>query len=358
MVHYIRFLQPPRVSRLNHDKVHALLSTLLTITTDLGDDFYPGDACILIAVEHGTVIDLLGTAHWKPGMRVLKIEAKVPLDDLRLRARFFFTCNEYLHIDSLQIGRLSDIVSAWTEEFLHLDDLDTNLTIRRFQSPTGPVLEICEENGDSMARHVWDGGIVLAAWLVTMEYVQHVADEGPFNILELGTGCGTVGLAFGIRWDCQLLLTDVDDDALKYAIQNARKSRDSFNSVWECRALDWSSPDRFQLDRPLDFIVASECIYNPDSIPDLVRTMASLVRQSNGLRAGSPQPKIMVSTKVRHSSEAAFFDLMEESGFEQKKHVSIPIADRYREFVCQDLEVVEIYIFEQKAEGILESSSE
>ncbi|CAO1596452.1 hypothetical protein XANCAGTX0491_000297 [Xanthoria calcicola] len=290
-------------------------------------------------------------AHWMPGMRVMKIEAKVPLDLLRLRARFLFTCNELFEIDALQIERLPDIISAWTEEFSHLDDLDSDTTVRRFRVPDGRVLEICEENGDSMARHIWDGGVVLAAWLMDWtESGQH--RDLPCTVLELGSGCGTVGLAFGIRSDCRLLLTDVDDNALTYARQNARRSRDTFNSVWECLALDWSEPDRLKLDRPLDFIIASECIYNPDSIPDLVRTMSSLVRQSNRLKEGSPPPQIVVSTKVRHSSEAAFFDLMKESNYEAKQHVSVPVPDRYRESTRQDLEVVHIYIFEKQIESV------
>ena len=85
----------------------------------------------------------------------MKIEAKVPRDFLRLRARFLFPCNELFEIDALQIERLPNIISAWTEEFSHLDDLDSDTTVRRFRVPDGRALEICEENGDSMARHIW-----------------------------------------------------------------------------------------------------------------------------------------------------------------------------------------------------------
>ncbi|KAL8653662.1 MAG: hypothetical protein Q9226_003761 [Calogaya cf. arnoldii] len=355
MVHYIRFLQPPRVTRLNNDETNALLTTLLTITTDLGDAFYIGDSCVHCAIfletasgSIGRSSGSLGMAHWKPGMRVLKFEAKVPLRDVRHRSRFFFTCNEPTEIDTLRAERLPNIIGAFTEESYHLEGRDdTNMTVRRFRVPGDRVLEICEENGDSMARHIWDGGVVLAAWLMDWSGIgQHI----PLTILELGTGCGTVGLAFGLRSDCRLILTDVDGEALTYAEHNAQRSQNTFNSVWECSALDWSEPDQFKFDQPLDFIVASECIYNPDSIPDLVRTMSSLVRRSNELKKGLAQPQIIVSTKVRHPSEAAFFDLMKESKFEQKEHVSIPIHDQYRESIGQDLEVVHIYIFEKRNE--------
>ncbi|KAL8730040.1 MAG: hypothetical protein Q9166_004364 [cf. Caloplaca sp. 2 TL-2023] len=275
-------------------------------------------------------------------MRVLKIEVKVPLNSLRSRARFFFTCNEPLGIDSLHLERLPDIISAWTEEFSHLDDLNTDLMARRFHVPGGQVLEITEENGNSMTRHICSSTI------------EQKSDGAPFNILELGTGCGTVGLALGIRSDCHFILTDEDDEALKFAKHNARQSRETFNPVWECRTLNWSEPHRFKLDRPLDFIVASDCIYNSDSIPNLVKTMSDLVRQSNALETGSSPPKIIVGTKVRHSSEAAFFDLMQASGFEQKEHANIPVQDRYRKSVGQELEAVDIYVFEDDTEAVVE----
>ena len=171
------------------------------------------------------------------------------------------------------------------------------------------------------------------------------------SIVELGTGCGIVGLAYGTRSNCQVLLTDVDHDALKYASHNCIQAHVHFNSAWSTSVLDWSKPVGLELGRPMDFLVVSECIYNPDSIPDLVRTISSLVQQSSGLKAmgnegRSSRPQIMVSTKVRHPSEAAFFNLMRESEFQQKQHISIPIHDQYRESIGQELEVVHLYIFE------------
>ncbi|KAL8673464.1 MAG: hypothetical protein Q9168_002131 [Polycauliona sp. 1 TL-2023] len=353
MVHYIRFLKPPRVTLPDADGTHGLLSTLLTITTDLGDAFYSGHAYIYSGIFSGTATKPFGITHWEPGMRVVKIEAKVPLEFFVPPFRFMFTCNESLDIELLHIEQLPRIMSAWTEEFSFPEHLDTKVTVRRLRLPDGRLLEICEENGESMARHIWDGGVVLAAWLVNCpEFRQPPGSRDvAFAVVELGTGCGTVGLAFGMWSDCKVLLTDVDEDALVYARLNARGSRAAFNRDWECQPLDWSETGPMRLVSPLDFIIASECIYNPDTIPDLVRTISSLVQHSNRLKSGSRQPRIIVSTKVRHSSEAAFFDLMKEAGFAQKQHEGIPIPDQYRESIGQDLEVVHIYIFEKQGEA-------
>ncbi|KAL8892292.1 MAG: hypothetical protein Q9215_000805 [Flavoplaca cf. flavocitrina] len=294
----------------------------------------------------------LGVADWKPGMRVLKIKAKVPLSFLRLQARFVFSCNPSSEIDLLQIERLPDIISAWTEWFSRWDAINTYVTVRRFQVPGGRMLDICEENGDSMARHIWDGGVLLAAWVVNQPgFQENPQSDLSLSIVELGTGCGMVGLAYGTRSNCRVILTDVDHDALEYASRNSIQAQVSYNSASSTRVLDWSKPVEVELDRPIDFLLVSECIYNPDSISDLVRTISSLVQQSSGLEkmgneVSSARPQIVVSTKVRHPSEAAFFDLMRESKFEQKQHISIPIHDQFRESTGQEPEVVHIYIFE------------
>ncbi|KAL8814186.1 MAG: hypothetical protein Q9223_006575 [Gallowayella weberi] len=343
MVHYIRFLKPPRLSRLND-----LLTTMITITTDLGDAFYPGDMRVHIGVARGTTMTSLGVANWKSGMRVLKIEAKVPVDPSPFR--FLFTSSESLCIDALQLDRLPEIVSAWTEEFSHPADLGSDVTLRCFQLRSGQLLEICEENGESMARHIWDGGVVLAAWLNSSLMIEQSLDDAPLSMLELGTGCGTAGLAFGIRWSCHTILTDENDEALIFAKRNVQEFSSTYKSAWECHPINWSQPQNYRLERPLDFILASECVYNPDSIPGLVHTISYLVRQSNRLKKGEPKPKVIVSTKTRHPSEAAFFDLMTASGFEQNEHASIPVPDGYRESTGQELEVVHIYVFEHLIE--------
>lgn len=151
--------------------------------------------------------------------------------------------------------------------------------------------------------------------------------------------------------DCRLILTDLDEDSLRLARHNAQKSRQVFNSVCECRTLDWKEPHNFTIDEDLGLIVASECIYNADSIPDLVTTMSDLVRRCRrDSSKGSPGPRVLISTKRRHSSEEMFFDLMSNAGFKQLEHTAIPMCDGYRESTGQDPETVDIHMFEQPAE--------
>lgn len=157
MVHYIRFLKPPRLIANAKLPTRTSLTALITITTDLGDAFYPGDVDVHVALAEQDNVTSLGTVCWKSGMRCLRVEIQVALHTSTYPARFLFTCCESLRMDSLQLGQLPDIVSAWTEDF-HADDdlkLDADLIIRSFRLPNGQVLKICEENGESIARHIW-----------------------------------------------------------------------------------------------------------------------------------------------------------------------------------------------------------
>lgn len=88
-------------------------------------------------------------------MRCLKTETKVPSEYLESRARLFFTCNDSVETDSLQHGKVPYFVSAWTEEFTGPQDPIADVVVRRFTLLNGQVLDICEDNGESIARHIW-----------------------------------------------------------------------------------------------------------------------------------------------------------------------------------------------------------
>lgn len=155
MVHYIRFLKLPLYNQAVNLPKRALLSALITITTDLGDAFYPGELSVFIGIVNRISKIKLGLFSWKSGMRCLKIELKVPLEYLTSRARLLFTCSDTLEADPLHLGRVPNVVSAWTEEFTGPKDPLVDAVVRRFALPKGKVLEVCENNGESIARHIW-----------------------------------------------------------------------------------------------------------------------------------------------------------------------------------------------------------
>ncbi|KAL8714679.1 MAG: hypothetical protein Q9220_001628 [cf. Caloplaca sp. 1 TL-2023] len=348
MVHCIRFLKYPYLVRAELPADSVILKTKITITTDLGESFYPGNVCVYVFIARDTAAPTrLGTVHWKSGNRILEIEMSVSLGFFSGdgEPRFHFTCNQSGDLDVLQIDRLPEIISAWTDKFPNIIESDGSEVLRRFRIPDGRISEIYEATRETIAHHIWDGGLVLTAWLLSCPEQLKKSIGECCTILELGTGCGIVSLAFGaIMRYSSFILTDVDEHTLGYARRNALVAP----GAWQLAPLDWTKPHDFKLSQDLDFIIASECIYNSDSIPDLIRTLSHLAKQSGVLAKGQAWPKLILSTKVRHHSEGIFFQEMNQSGFRKEYHARIPLPDSYRESIGQELEQVDIYIFEFK----------
>lgn len=172
--------------------------------------------------------------------------------------------------------------------------------------------------------------------------LQRSTPHGP-SILELGSGCGIAGLQLAdLCPTSDVLLTDLPDamDIMNHNVERAKfvSNRGKIATA----ILDWdeSLPERVAK-RRFDLVIVSDCTYNPDSIPKLVKTL-------NSVADDSPNALIVVSLKVRHDSEAIFFDLMAGAGFVEAEHTAFPLPDRYRSETGQELEVVDIYVYRSR----------
>ena len=165
---------------------------------------------------------------------------------------------------------------------------------------------------------------------------------GP-RVLELGSGCGIAGLQVAdLCPTSDVLLTDLLNamDVLKHNV--GRANFVSNKGKIATAILDWdeSLPERVAK-RRFDLVIVSDCTYNPDSIPKLVKTL-------NSVADDSPNALIVVSLKVRHDSEAIFFDLMAGAGFVEAEHTAFSLPDQYRSETGQELEVVDIYVYRSR----------
>lgn len=75
-------------------------------------------------------------------------------------------------------------------------------------------------------------------------------------------------------------------------------------------------------------MVVADCTYNPDVVPDLVRTLKRL-----------GDVMVLLAMKVRHESEMVFFELMGKEGFvvREKCRLLLPVLG--------EDEVVEVFVF-------------
>ncbi|KAF1942708.1 hypothetical protein EJ02DRAFT_401910 [Clathrospora elynae] len=331
---YIRFLKSPRVVT---DKVSSKseVSCLITITSDLGDSFLPYDiqlsAELLDCEQSEEQVLVWRTVQWTASMRSLPVTFPLPkhIASSSLRVRVGVepgeTHDEY---GSLSVQDSRGVVSAWSPKFMRNGEA-LKLVERRFMLPEGPVTNIWEETGESIARHLWDAGITLSCQLMHLtkkdsdlaKALLPSQNSTVLRVLELGTGCGMVGITLAqIVIDAEVLLTDLPEarDIVERNIDEAWKAK---GATLKFQELDWDQDLPFKLQSAsdyLDLIVAADCTYNPDSSPALVNTLTRLARMS-------PKVIVAIAMKMRHSSEEVFFHLMSTAGFRETTKLEYPL---------------------------------
>lgn len=160
------------------------------------------------------------------------------------------------------------------------------------------------------------------------------------NVIELGSGCGIVGIALAqIVPDCDVVLTDLPE-AEEIVQRNIDVSNPAISSRTTFQALDWEKPLPAPIrDRMFDMVLVADCTYNADSSPHLVKTLSALVKRS-------PKAVIVIAMKVRHESENVFFEYMEDADLAIESRLELPLPRN--EMWSAPSEHVDLYCFRHK----------
>ncbi|KAK3197165.1 hypothetical protein GRF29_1536g832726 [Pseudopithomyces chartarum] len=314
------------------------------------------------------------TIQWTEGMRSLPVT--IPLSrnykqngPLIVRIGTEPKSN-YDELEKLLLPESRGVVSVWSAPFNLRDETSVSRTVERRFQIGDRVHRILEETGESIARHVWDAGVTLSCQLphlldklgilgkslkqaqsnVEVEEAQET--EHPLRVVELGTGCGMVGITLShLLPQGKVWLTDLSE-ASEIVELNLHLSKENHKNKASIgfTELDWEEPlsqkEWPSLDEPdqvvregnytdhVDLVIAADCTYNADSSPAFVNT----IRQ---IAAGSPKAVVAIAMKRRHESEAIFFDLMSEARFETVDTIYLPLPGDEK----AGEENVEIYIF-------------
>lgn len=150
MVHYIRFLKTARVEYQSSNSVSV--KALITITTDLGDNFLLSDAklisCLVTADRAGKVL-CKQQVHWHRGFRELSfgLAAHTSQSTALLRLHVFH---------DKASGPFPSILSALSAPFKPVHQTRAAALVERELSlPNLSSLKIWEETGNSIAKHIW-----------------------------------------------------------------------------------------------------------------------------------------------------------------------------------------------------------
>ncbi|KAJ5788327.1 hypothetical protein N7457_003317 [Penicillium paradoxum] len=346
MVYYVRFLKTPRTQQ---QKGSLVISALICITTDLGDSFLAEDADLTVtAYGQSSGATFEKSTRWNASNRELAITLG-PLPSHLAHQSMVLT------VQVPQLPRQIEprypsiplVVGATSAPFGPRSTPAEQLVLRRIKysnTATRPM-EIWEETGNSIARHIWDAGLATCTYihmtleksrtgskqrskttgckLPALERALSITRDQPLQVVELGAGCGIVGIALAqMLPNCSVLLTDLPE-VEEIITRNINAAQPATMSTLHYQNLDWDDPPENLCPRPIDLILVSDCTYNSDSLPALVAALDQLVRRS-------PEAIILVALKRRHDSETVFFDLMRSAGFTAVRD-SIHIPSQYEE---------------------------
>ena len=392
-MHYIRLLRPPA---LESSRSGRSLKLVISIATDLGDAFLSPSTPVPIRVivrsrgKDGEVWTELTPVRsrpaWRAGDRVLKLDLSVPaplsgVDKLHIRpADQRLVASSAADLAGREQGLIVpvyvDLISPG-EEVKHVC-----YRVLKLGSEQGAGLEsalqVEEEIGDtSLARHVWDGGLMTLAHIANMcspapppgftsglqQVKETLCRDGDVSILEIGCGIGTLGIGLAQIFrsvvvrdkpgSACVLMTDLPEAEERVGANIARYQASSpatgaRRADVDYENLDWEDGRAGKFgakvqSRLWDLIVLSDCTYNVDTIPALVQTLSRLHSAANS-HPDCPQEgwqsKVMIGTKPRHWSEEVFVEQMEGDGWvvKEKERLPLPMLDA-------NAQAVEIYLF-------------
>ncbi|RDL41884.1 uncharacterized protein BP5553_01863 [Venustampulla echinocandica] len=379
-MHYIRFLKPPRLQRGGSA---SQLTAKITLTTDLGESFLWADIRLvveLVGVDGKTNLLAGGKEYlWKgsEGMRSLEVSLPIPISKGRGKAAGIHSVRMLVRPVSViqAVDTSAAVLGAGDGGLMAVRSMavDTNPPQNASTVPSASLAErvinigksqlhIWEETGESIARHIWDAGLVLSSYLTSISNpssecpslseklpklpaLQNALTQNDIHVLELGAGCGVVGITVSHAFPniSQIILTDLPE-ATEILSHNLSPSilkplLSQTHAKITQQVLDWSSPLPPNIkDTKWQLVVVADCTYNPDVVPDLVNTLRRIAEGNRDLL-------VLLAMKVRHESEMVFFDLMEKGGFAVREKCILPLPVSGAEVG----EEIEIYVFETGA---------
>ena len=358
MVHYVRFLKTPSINAGRHgQKFNTLsVSALITVTTDLGESFLAADVALVVALIQQNDDKILGSQKvvWHTGDRQLAVslagvKAIGTNQNVFMEISAFTSSTREDGVCSLAPFQCP-VVGAQSESFTLTPGASPVPRMRRhFQIGHRKDFYIYEDMRNSIALHIWDAAI---GFLGSLTHDDKDCDrqknrclsciiggiKRPTRVLELGAGCGIVGIAIAKMFmHTQVTLTDLPDATELIKVNKQLADPDGASHI-RCHVLDWDKELPSELMSNLDLVIISDCTYNADAMPSLVKVLRRIAKMS-------PKVYIAVGMKRRHSSEEVFFTLMTDNSFELNYTTTRPLPHITTE-QDPDVPMFELYYYQ------------
>lgn len=160
---YVRFLKPPVLTSTTGKVSSWTVRTLITITSDLGDDFFAADASVLISLLYDGDQNRLPiyeqSSVWRAGSRALQLICNgVKIVDPKRPMRLVIgaKCSDLADEAACTISKqIPSIVTAWSGPFSSRNPIAEKEVERRLVLSGANTIRIREETGNSIACHIW-----------------------------------------------------------------------------------------------------------------------------------------------------------------------------------------------------------
>ena len=164
--------------------------------------------------------------------------------------------------------------------------------------------------------HLWEASVVLTRYCL-----QNKEMFNNKNIIELGTGCGLLGISIlkQIPSINHYTFSDYQDSVINNLKDNLSKNKLKGNKKYDILKLDWR--DYEKVDLKYDIILGSELIYLGGFIQELAKLINKLLKDDGVCYISMPEKRSMTNVFLEHIKECGlkyqseYYDINNEELF-------------------------------------------
>ncbi|KAL2316137.1 Methyltransferase [Schizosaccharomyces pombe] len=298
--YYIRIL---RLQEKLEESFKYALRVVFTITSDLGEVSYPQDATVRVEAldrqqSHSRITISKQCVSWIGNGHAAETTLYFPASHQQIQLTLHLE-NQNSIVDSIHINA-DTVFPVWSEAFSPKSTLP-NMVWRYIQGPEkkspNDGLWFLEQMGNSIAKHLWDAGVVFSKKILSDDWHYSFSNRKDINVLELGSGCGIVGISIASKYPRALVSMTDTEDAIEFMEKNVEKNKSAMSNNITSDILVWGHdiPQKFR--RHWDYIVMSDVMYNESSFSDLEASLQELMDKNT---------KLYIAYKKRHDNEKTF----------------------------------------------------
>ena len=144
--------------------------------------------------------------------------------------------------------------------------------------------------------HLWESSVVLTRFVLKNS---HLFENK--NIIELGTGCGLLGISILKKINVKYYtFSDYNDDVLNNLKENIKINKIN-NKNYEILKLDWKDYNTFN--NKYDIIIGSELIYQGGNIKELVLLINKILDENGICYICMPEQRSMTNQFLEYLNE-------------------------------------------------------